>query len=145
MLTPGEFADLLADAGKRIEGDIVWAPDSRHTGAMAFRAGVVSDAGYPLFVAGWHRPQSDSLCYTLVYRGIGRIYGIDFGHPHTNPSWPRQRVGLKHKHYWTEALRDRMAYNPADITEPWYRPVAVWRQFCAEARITHTGIMYPPD
>ena len=144
MLTQQEFDDILADTSKRIEGDIVWTPDDRHNGAAEFRAAVLSDAGYPLFIAGWHRPQTASLTYALVYGGARRIYAINFGHLHTNPS-SGERVGTKHKHYWTEDFQDRMAYNPHDVTEPWHRPIAVWRQFCAEAGIDHRGPMYSPD
>ena len=144
MLTEREFADILADASKRIEDDIVWTDDRAHIGAVEFRATVLSDAGYSLFIAGWYRPQTASLTYTLVHGRARRIYAINFGHPHTNPS-SGERVGTKHKHYWTEAFQDRIAYNPHDITEPWHRPVAVWRQFCAEARIEHRGIMHSPD
>ena len=143
MLTPGEFEDLLADGGKRIEGDIVWAPDSRHPGAMAFRAEVVSDAGYPLFVAGWHNPRMGKLSYALIHRQVGRIYALDLGADHPNPDG--QWVGDKHKHHWTPGFRDRFAYAPSDITEPWHRPAAVWRQFCAEARIEHRGMMTFPN
>lgn len=143
MLTQQEFDDILADFGKRIEGDLVWAPNPQHIGAVEFRAEVASDGGYPLFVAGWYRPQRFALAYTLVHRPAGRIYAINFGHPHTNPT-TGERVGVKHKHYWTAENADRMAYNPADITEPWHRPVAVWRQFCAEARIEHRGVMHLP-
>ena len=144
MLTQQEFDDILADAGKRIEGDIAWTPNPQHTDAVGFRAAVLSDAGYPLFVAGWYRPTHFSLAYTLVHRPAGRIYAINFGHPHTNEP-TGERVGRKHKHYWTEQYAAQMAYYPADITAPWHRPVAVWRQFCAEARITHHGILYPPQ
>ena len=144
MLTEPEFANILTDASKRIEGDIAWTPDDRHAGALEFRAIVLSDAGYPLFIAGWYRPQTASLTYTLVHDGARRIYAINFGHPHTNPS-SSERVGTKHKHYWTEEFQDRMAYNPHDVTEPWHRPIAVWRQFCAESGIDHRGIMYSPD
>ena len=35
-------------------------------------------------------------------------------------------------------------YVPEDITEPWDQPIEVWNQFCTEARIRHTGRMYPP-
>lgn len=144
MLTQPEFAAILADAGKRIVGDIVWAADAGHVEAMRFRAAVLSDAGYPLFIDGWYRRASSSLNYTLVHVGSGRIYAINFGHPHTNPT-TGERVGIKHKHYWTDENADQMAYNPADITEPWHRPVAVWRQFCAEAGIEHRGVMHAPD
>lgn len=39
---------------------------------------------------------------------------------------------------------DRLAYAPADITESWRDPVAVWRQFCRQARLTHAGKMQRP-
>ena len=66
MLTEREFADILADASKRIEGDVVWTADRGHVGAVEFRATVLSDAGYSLFVAGWYRPQTASLTFTLT-------------------------------------------------------------------------------
>ena len=144
MLTEREFADILADTSKRIEGDIVWMPDPQHPGAVRFRVDVVSDTGYPLFMAGWYRPEKGGLGYTLVYRGEGRIYAIDFGHDHTNQS-NKERLGRKHKHYWTEEYAAHIAYNPTDITEPWHQPLSVWQQFCAEARIEHRGAMHSPD
>lgn len=53
-------------------------------------------------------------------------------------------MGETHKHRWTEAMRDKEAYAPADITAPAWDPVAVWRQFCAEARIEHRGKLPKP-
>ncbi|NJL01087.1 MAG: hypothetical protein HC910_11180 [Spirulinaceae cyanobacterium SM2_1_0] len=53
-------------------------------------------------------------------------------------------MGETHKHRWDEALRDKQAYCPPDITEPATNPVGVWQQFCQEARIAHNGIMYEP-
>ncbi len=144
MLSQQAFDDILSDAGKRIDGDIVWTADTGHYGAMRFRAAVLSAAGHPLFVAGWYRPQSSSLTYTVVHREVGRIYAINFGHPHTNPL-TNESMGMKHKHYWTEAHGDAASYIPDDITEPWYSPVAVWRQFCLEFRIEHRGIMILPE
>ena len=94
--------------------------------------------------AGWYRQERGGLAYTLVYRGVGRIYAINFGHPHANPS-NKEQVGRKHKHYWTEEYAADMAYNPTDITAPWHWPLTVWQQFCAEARIEHRGVMHSPD
>jgi hypothetical protein len=31
-----------------------------------------------------------------------------------------------------------------DITAPVTDPISVWRQFCAEAKIKHDGVMHPP-
>lgn len=41
-------------------------------------------------------------------------------------------------------LRDKEAYVPADITAPVTDPVAVWKQFCQEAKIQHEGKMLQP-
>ena len=54
------------------------------------------------------------------------------------------RVGEKHKHSWREGHGDKWAYIPQDVTEPWNRPVEVWRQFCEEANLRHLGIMRNP-
>lgn len=79
----------------------------------------------------------------LVHHPAGRIYGLDLGAENTNPDG--RRVGRKHKHTWSEEHRDRRAYAPADITESWTDPVAVWLQFCRQARLKHTGKMQRPS
>ncbi len=53
-------------------------------------------------------------------------------------------TGEKHKHRWRKPVRDKEAYVPDDITAPPTDPVSVWRQFCAEAKINHDGVMHPP-
>jgi len=93
-------------------------------------------------VFGRYNPDAGKLSYTLVYEGVGRIYALDLGADHRNPDGAL--VGRTHKHTWTEEFRDRRAYAPSDITEPWYRPVDVWRQFCDQARLRHSGVMRPP-
>jgi hypothetical protein len=84
-----------------------------------------------------------TLSYALIHRGAGRIYALDLGADHHNPTC--QRLGEKHKHRWTEAFRDEEAYVPADVIAAWDNPVEVWRQFCAEAGIVHDGQMRPPQ
>ena len=143
MLNEQEFADILADASKRIDGDIAWTPDDRHAGAVTFRAVVQSDAGYPLFVAGRYNRRRGKLSYAIIHRDVGRIYALDLGMDHPNPDG--EWVGEKHKHHWTPQFRDRIAYVPADITEPASRPAAVWQQFCLEAGIAHHGVMAEPN
>ena len=96
----------------------------------------------PLFVIGRYNSVVGTLTYALIHRAAGRIYALDLGTDHHNPDC--NRVGEKHKHRWTEGFRDKQAYVPEDITESWDRPVEVWGQFCAEARIRHTGRMDPP-
>lgn len=41
-------------------------------------------------------------------------------------------------------MRDKEAYVPGDITAPVADPVAVWKQFCSEASITHNGELHAP-
>lgn len=52
MLTQGEFSALLNDPSKRICGDITWQSDEDHSHCVEFRAEVLSDAGWPLFIKG---------------------------------------------------------------------------------------------
>ena len=141
-ITQQEFEGILADDTKEIAQDVVWRDDEDHSPGREFRAAVASEAGYPLFVIGRYNAVVGTLTYALIHRAAGRIYALDLGTDHHNPDC--NRVGEKHKHRWTEGFRDKQAYVPEDITESWDRPVEVWGQFCAEARVRHTGRMDPP-
>ena len=138
-LSQGEYETIIADNGKVIGEDITWTADT-HAYAQKFRVEVNSE--YPIFVNGWYNPFSGKLSYAIIHRSVGRIYGLDLGAEHRNPD--RQLVGEKHKNYWLEGHRDKWAYVPEDITEPWSNPVAVWEQFCAEANLRHLGSMSLP-
>lgn len=103
-----------------------------------------SDAGYPIFVKGWYNPRSGKLSFSIIHRTVGtRIYGLDLGAEHYNPDG--KPVGEKHKNYWVPGSRDKWAYVPEDITATWNNPVDVWRQFCAEANLQHTGLIQHPN
>ena len=137
-----EFEAILADDTKEIAQDLSWGEDKDHSPAREFRATITSTAGYPLCVVGRYNPMAGKLSYVLIYGGTERIYALDLGADHHNPDC--NRIGEKHKHRWTEEFRDKQAYVPEDITESWDRPIEVWKQFCTEARIHHTGRMEPP-
>lgn len=141
-LTGAEFDTILSDESKRIEGSIEWLEDEDHSPSREFRAEVQSDAGWPLFVRGSYNPLIPALSYVLILKTAGRIYGLDLGKAHHNPRC--DQVGENHKHQWSEQFRDKEAFAPSDITEPASDPVAVWRQFCAEAKVKHNGNMAPP-
>ena len=141
-LTDSESQAIVADESKEIAGDLSWTPDPDRKDAAAFRVPVLSTPSYPLTLAGYYNPGTPKLSYTLIHRPAGRIYGLDLGVEHRNPDL--RRVGRTHKHTWSEEYRDRVAYAPADITESWRDPVAVWRQFCRQARLTHAGKMQRP-
>jgi hypothetical protein len=141
-LTDADFEAVLADEAKRIEGDIVWCEDEDHSPALEFRAEVQSRAGWPLFVRGSYNALARTLTYVLILKTTGRVYGLDLGKDHHNPTC--EQVGEKHKHLWSEQFKDREAHAPHDITASSGDPVAVWQQFCAEAKITHAGTMSAP-
>lgn len=137
-----EFEKLMADTTKRISGDILWSEDEDHSPTVEFRIEVTSQIGYTLFVKGSYNPTAKTLTYALIHPSFGRIYALDMGKDHHNPSC--YNVGEKHKHSWNEQLRDKEAYVPEDITALVTDPVAVWQEFCTESRITHDGVMHSP-
>ena len=138
-----EVESILADSTKHIAGDIVWTDDVDHSPAKEFRVEVQTDTEFPLFVAGRFNPFSGKLTFAFILRGTGRVYALDLGKDHRNPQGVR--IGEKHKHRWMDGFRDTSAYVPVDITETWDRPLAVWVQFCAEARLRHDGMMHAPQ
>ena len=141
-MTQSEFETLIADETKIVAGDISWLEDEDHSPSVEFRVEVLSQPGWPLFVRGSYNPIANALSYTLVHRGSGRIYALDLGKDHHNPTC--MYVGEKHKHRWNEPMRDKEAYVPTDITAPVTQPCEVWRQFCAEAKIQHQGVLHNP-
>lgn len=137
-----EFETLILDESKHIDSDITWSDDEDHSPSVEFRVEVKSAAGYPIFVKGSYNALAETLGFTLIHRGSGRIYALDMGKDHHNPCC--NFVGELHKHRWSEVLRDKEAYVPEDITFPATHPVEVWKQFCQETRITHNGTMGTP-
>lgn len=142
QLTQAEFEALIADTSKRVEGDISWSEDEDHSPTVEFKAKIESEPGYALFVKGSFNALSHNVSFTIFHSSIGRIYALDIGKDHRNPNG--KLVGEKHKHRWNEKYRDKEAYFPTDITSSPSDPVAVWAQFCEEAKMTHAGIMHRP-
>ncbi len=106
-LTDVEFASILNDNTKRIDGDVFWAEDEDHSPAFEFRVNVTSKSGWPLFVKGRFNSPAGTLNYALILTTVGRIYGLDLGKDHHNPQC--EQVGEKHKHKWSELYRDKEA------------------------------------
>ena len=141
-LTDAEFESILADETKRVRGGIAWKDDEDHSPAREFRVEVESASVWPLFVQGRYNPEARTLSCALILRTIGRIYALDLGKDHHNPQCVQ--VGEKHKHRWSERYGDKKAFEPEDVTASATEPVAVWEQFCAEARIRHDAGMERP-
>lgn len=141
-ITSTEFETIMGDKTKEIRDDLVWQPDEDHSDCVEFTAEIHSDAGWPVYARGTYNPAAPALTYVLIHRGAGRIYGLDLGKDHHNPDC--ENVGECHKHTWDEAVRDKRAYRPDDITADVRDPVEVWRQFCKEARLRHSGSLQKP-
>ena len=141
-LTDAEFRAILEDETKRVRGDVTWREDEDHSPAREFRVEVESASGWPLFVKGRYNPAAGTLTYALILKTAGRIYALDLGKDHHNPQC--EQVGEKHKHRWSERYGDKEAYVPDDVNAPASDPVAVWKEFCAEACIRLDGRMNPP-
>lgn len=142
-MNQNEFEAIMKDTTKKIIGDISWSEDEDHSPAIEFRVEIQSEAGYPIFIKGSHNPLVGTLSYNIIHRGSGRIYGLDLGKDHHNPSCTY--VGDRHKHRWNESLRDKEAYVPDDINDEVSDPVSVWKQFCIEAKIYHEGVLHSPS
>lgn len=140
-LTQQEYETIRDDASKVIHDDITWEALGSSP-IRQFTVEIESNDGHPIFVKGWYNPRSGKLSYSIIHRGVGRIYGLDLGADHQNPDG--EFVGEKHKNYWRAGSRDKWAFIPEDITEPFDRPTAVWAQFCAEANIRHLGTIHDP-
>jgi hypothetical protein len=143
VLTQDEFEQLIDDPTKTIEEDIIWEYDEDHSPAVEFQVEVTSEEGYPLFIKGSYNQLTRKLSYAIVHRSVGRIYALDLGADHRNPDREEITGGL-HKHRWDVLYKDKKAYIPRDITASVDEPVEVWRQFCAESRITHNGSINEP-
>lgn len=141
-MTNAEFSAIIDDPSKALYGDIQWLEDEDHSPSVEFRAEGTSTLGYPLFVKGSFNALAETLSCVLICQGVGRIYALDLAKDHHNPSCTN--VGEKHKHRWDEVQRDKEAYGPGDITALATDPVAVWQQFCLEAKLTHSGTMKVP-
>jgi len=137
-----DFETLLADTTKQINGHITWKQDEDHSPTVEFKVDVISLAKYPIFVKGSYNLLAQTLTYALIHQAFGRIYALDLGKDHHNPSC--SNVGRKHKHRWNEIFRDKEAYVPNDITALVSDPIDVWKQFCNEAFLIHNGEMRPP-
>ena len=138
-----EYDAIINDNTKVIAENIEWE-GHRNSPARGFRVEIDSDAGYPIFVKGWYNPHSGKLSFSIIHRTVGsRIYGLDLRAEHYNPDG--KPVGEKHKNYWGPGSLDKWAYMSEDITATWNNPVGVWRQFCVEANLRHTGIIQHPN
>ena len=99
-MTEAEFEAIKQDRSKRILGDISWQDDEDHSPSAEFHCEIVSDAGYPLFIRGSFNPLAEALTFAVIHRTAGRVYALDIGKDHHNPSC--NKVGDRHLHIWND-------------------------------------------
>lgn len=135
-----QIARILADADKRIVGDLRWADDEDQSCGLEFSAPLASPD--PLLVRGQRCDPAGSLRFALILRGVGRIAALHLGHAHQGPDG--RRCDALHVHRWSPPFRDHLAVPvPLDPDAP--DPVAhVWHIFLKLMRITHEGVLTAP-
>ena len=143
-LSDAEFEEILSDRTKQIVEDIRWTADLDHTPGMEFQVQVSSDSDWRLAVYGSWYPHRATLFFTLVMADVGAIFRMCIGFEgHRNPDGTP--LAPVHFHRWTSQHEDHWADAPGDKTADWDQPGPAWRQFCAEARILHSGALFPPQ
>ncbi len=134
-----DIAQVLAEPGKQLVGDLVWHVDDAEVGSHVFVAKLVV-LGHPLVVRGQLCLAVGALRFAAVLGGVGRIAALDRGHEHIAPTG--ERTGPVHLHRWTPGQRDRLASPLPTLLEA---PLAtVWASFCEHLQIFHTGILHDP-
>ncbi len=93
---------------------------------------------------GWYNPSASKLSFNLIYARRWRIYGLDMGAVNHRNLDGSRHPGT-HKQIWTDKSEEVYAFEPKDITATWNEPDFAWLQFCAEARIHHTGSFMMPE
>lgn len=139
-LSQEEFELLIMDDSKEIIGDITWEEDQNHAGSLIFGNEIISRINYPIYIKGSFNFKRGTLSFAVIYRNLGRIYGLDMGQSHRNRATGK-KSGRVHKHRWTELYKDQETYVPLDITKPFADVIGVWREFCSESKIIHEGKM----
>ena len=142
-ITESDLETILNDVTKVIRGDIRWLKDEDHSPSVEFFVPVDSESGFPLRIRGSYNVKLQTLGFSMLLVGNGRIYGLDIGTDHRNPK-DKKTIGKLHKHRWTHAYKDKHAYVPSDITAGANDVVKAWKEFCAEAKITHEGTLSEP-
>ncbi|MFB6264693.1 MAG: hypothetical protein ABEL76_13875 [Bradymonadaceae bacterium] len=132
----------ILDADKEIVENVEWSHDDSHAAWCKFQVPVESDSGHPLRMAGNYNPLAEKLSFTLIHPSEGRIYSLDLGQKHHNPTC--EDVGSPHKHQWTEQFDDKKAYEPEDIEASSSDVEQAWAEFRAEANIVHRGEFLAP-
>lgn len=138
-MTPEE----LEKAWDLCHGDLEWYEPTPGCAWVKFTAGVESDEGWPLKVAGSYSRENRKISFSLLHSALrGRLYGLDIGSAHAFPD--QTKIEETHKHRWNEQDGFAHVFVPDDITAGLGEPLKAWGEFCAEAKIKHDGELQPP-
>ena len=134
-MTKAEYDALLAEGGKIIEADISWSQDKSLSYVSEFFVKLESESGYPLTIKGSYNRVLKKNNYTLFSPKVGRIFAVDYDRKHGD-------AGEFHVHSWdgTKCVATK-AVAPAGIEGD---PVRLWKWFCEQAGIIHSGTFGSP-
>lgn len=133
---------IFNDVDKCVAEDIVWAPNPQHLGTLIFRETLYCKE-LQMDIKGSINTIVDTVSFTILHPTAGRIYALNHGgHTHTNRDGTFN--GRLHKHRWKPHEPD-FAYEPDDITASTTEFTKLWEEFCAEAKIYHSGTFFEPD
>jgi hypothetical protein len=110
-LTEAE-AERILHLPKWVDTELQWRQNEN--GDWIMRAPVLADEQIPLTWYVRFNPRTGNYTSILFWQQIN-LRRLDVGKRHHNPDC--RDVGRMHKHRWTDAVRDHMAYEPGEMSQ----------------------------
>lgn len=105
-------AERILALPKWIEEDLLWATDGENT---ITTASVFAEEQIPLTWYTRYNPRT-GIYTSILFWHRTCLRRLDVGKLHRNPPPIRDVVGRIHKHRWTDAARDKLAYEPPEMS-----------------------------
>lgn len=137
-----EAESLFNDKNKCVTEDIEWFRDQLHPDTFIFKETVYCK-DLQMSIKGSFNTSLGSASFTIIHPKFGRIYALDHG-GHTHQNNDGKKNGTLHKHRYRPEEPD-YAYVPEDITAEPDELSKLWKEFCTEARVFHSGQFFEPD
>jgi len=133
---------IFNNPDKCIVEDIVWKTNPQHHGTLIFRETLYCN-DLQLDIKGSINTIIDTISFTILHPTVGRIYALDHGIV-AHKNYDGKKNGGLHKHRWRPE-EPSFAYEPDDITATTTEYLKLWKEFCDEAKIYHTGSFFEPN
>jgi len=137
-LTEAE-AERILGLPKWIEAELRWL-ENEH-GDWIMRTPVLADEQMPLTWYARFNPRTGNYTSILFWQQIN-LRRLDIGKRHHNPDC--RDIGRIHKHRWTEAARNHVAYEPEEMSQN-DDVLTTLQKFLAECGIAlRVSLRHPP-